>query len=102
MGQGCDGPVRQMNVGDVLCCCRQVRLFMRGAQTVLSDAANPEELFATEVFETRLTDATQLYPFVEALVHTFSTFQIVRHFVTRAWIIGCNISTRHLAIFYIS
>ena len=34
-------------------CCEQVRLFVRGAETVLSDAANPEELFATGEFETR-------------------------------------------------
>ena len=33
--------------------CMQVRLFMSGAETVLTDAANPEELFATAVFETR-------------------------------------------------
>ena len=31
----------------------QVRLFMSGAETVLTDAANPEELFATANFETR-------------------------------------------------
>ena len=33
--------------------CMQVRLFMSGAETVLTDAANPEELFATADFETR-------------------------------------------------
>ena len=33
--------------------CAQVRLFMSGAETVLTDAANPEELFATADFETR-------------------------------------------------
>ena len=34
----------------------QVRLFMSGAETVLTDAANPEELFATADFETRCGD----------------------------------------------
>lgn len=39
----------------------QVRLFMSGAETVLTDAANPEELFATADFETRC-GLPQLYP----------------------------------------
>ena len=44
--------------------CMQVRLFMSGAETVLTDAANPEELFATADFETRW-----------AIPHTLSTLQ---------------------------
>ena len=41
--------------------CMQVRLFMSGAETVLTDAANPEELFATADFKTRCA-LPQLYP----------------------------------------
>ena len=41
--------------------CMQVRLFMSGAETVLTDAANPEELFATADFETRCR-LPQFYP----------------------------------------
>ena len=42
-----------LQVSHTMSCCAQVRLFVRGAETVLSDAANPEELFATGEFETR-------------------------------------------------
>ncbi|CAL5224063.1 g6688 [Coccomyxa viridis] len=54
----------------------QVRLFVRGAETVLSDAANPEELFATEDFETR--NITSLVDKVKAerLKREFNSFKI--------------------------
>jgi hypothetical protein len=37
----------------------QVRLFVRGAETVLGDAASDDELFATDVLQTRYSHPPQ-------------------------------------------